>query len=141
MKFFYAKVFRETGFHNSSGSIIRCVFKFVACKKCFYVRIKFQSTNYRRNTFLFVRFSLLNFLLITFMKFSFALFIINIICITAYSQTEGYAASVNSKIYYRTFGAGKPILIINGGPGLNSDGFIELAKTLSKNNTTNPLCD
>ena len=50
------------------------------------------------------------------------------------AQTEGYILSGNSKIYYRTFGTGKPLLIINGGPGMNSDGFIGLAKALSKNN-------
>ena len=53
-----------------------------------------------------------------------------------FAQTEGYIQSANSKIYYRTFGTGKPLLIINGGPGMNSDGFIELAKALSKNNET-----
>ncbi len=41
---------------------------------------------------------------------------------------------VTLQIYYRTYGAGKPILIINGGPGMNSDGFADLAKSLSKNN-------
>ena len=70
------------------------------------------------------------------MKFLFVLIVVNVICLSAYSQTEGYAASADSKIYYRTFGLGKPLLIINGGPGMNSDGFVDLAKALSKNYRT-----
>lgn len=35
---------------------------------------------------------------------------------------------------YQTFGAGDPVLIINGGPGMNSNGFEELAELLSENN-------
>lgn len=38
-------------------------------------------------------------------------------------------------ISYQTFGEGEPVLIINGGPGMNSDGFASLAKLLSSNNT------
>jgi len=52
------------------------------------------------------------------------------------AQKDGFAESNGLKIYYRTFGTGTPILIINGGPGLNSDGFVELAKTLSVRNQT-----
>ncbi|NNE33022.1 MAG: alpha/beta fold hydrolase [Winogradskyella sp.] len=37
-----------------------------------------------------------------------------------------------SEISYTVYGEGKPILIINGGPGMNSDGFETIAKTLSK---------
>ena len=39
----------------------------------------------------------------------------------------------STAIFYRTFGAGQPLLIINGGPGMNSDGFQGLATSLSKN--------
>jgi len=39
-------------------------------------------------------------------------------------------------ISYQTFGEGDPVLIINGGPGMNSNGFAALAKMLSNNNTT-----
>jgi len=53
-----------------------------------------------------------------------------------YAQKDGFAQSDGVKIYYRTFGTGTPILIINGGPGLNSDGFVDLAKTLSTHNQT-----
>jgi proline iminopeptidase len=50
---------------------------------------------------------------------------------------DGFAMSSDSAlIYYRTFGSGKPLLIINGGPGMNSDGFEGLAKALSSGNLT-----
>lgn len=50
------------------------------------------------------------------------------------AQQEAYAPGAASTIYYRVFGSGKPLLIINGGPGMNSNGFVDLAMTLSKNN-------
>jgi proline iminopeptidase len=50
-------------------------------------------------------------------------------------QTSGTAPSSDSTlIYYRVFGSGKPLLIINGGPGMNSDGFEGLATKLSQHN-------
>ena len=52
------------------------------------------------------------------------------------AQTEGITNNGDTKIYYRTFGTGKPILIINGGPGMNSNGFAELAEKLSHDNQT-----
>jgi proline iminopeptidase len=49
------------------------------------------------------------------------------------AQKDGFAKSSDStRIYYRTFGTGQPLLIINGGPGMNSNGFEQLAITLSK---------
>ncbi len=46
---------------------------------------------------------------------------------------DGFATSTDgAKIHYRTFGAGKPLLIINGGPGMNSEGFEGMARTLSQ---------
>jgi len=40
------------------------------------------------------------------------------------SQESGVAISVDgTRISYRIFGKGQPLLIINGGPGMNSDGF------------------
>jgi proline iminopeptidase len=49
------------------------------------------------------------------------------------SQSEGFAfSSDKAPIYYRTFGSGKPLLIINGGPGMNSNGFVTLAKKLGE---------
>ena len=68
---------------------------------------------------------------------SFFLFSVAIIfSAIATAQTSGFAKSPGTKIYYRTWGVGIPLLIINGGPGLNSDGFAELAKTLSAHNQT-----
>lgn len=55
---------------------------------------------------------------------------------SSFAQEEGYIQSNNSTLYYRTFGQGKPLLIINGGPGMNSNGFVSLAQQLSKNNLT-----
>ncbi len=52
------------------------------------------------------------------------------------AQTAATINNGNAKIYYRTFGTGKPILIINGGPGMNSDGFAGIAQLLSTNNQT-----
>lgn len=37
-------------------------------------------------------------------------------------------------LHYKTYGKGKPLLIINGGPGMSSEGFASLAKELGKNN-------
>ncbi len=51
-------------------------------------------------------------------------------------QSSGFAPSEGVSIHYQTFGTGSPILIINGGPGFSSEGFISLAKRLSTNHTT-----
>jgi proline iminopeptidase len=52
-------------------------------------------------------------------------------------QKDGIASSTdNAPVYYKTYGTGKPLLIINGGPGMNSAGFENLAAELSRNNTT-----
>ncbi len=56
---------------------------------------------------------------------------------TCTSQESGFEISKDlTSIYYKTFGSGMPLLIINGGPGMNSDGFENLAKKLSKNYQT-----
>ncbi len=52
------------------------------------------------------------------------------------AQTEGSIKNGEATIHYKTFGAGKPILIINGGPGMNSNGFTSLAQSLSQKNQT-----
>lgn len=53
------------------------------------------------------------------------------------SQKDGTAISTDSApVYYKIFGKGEPLLIINGGPGMNSQGFENLAIQLSKNNQT-----
>lgn len=57
--------------------------------------------------------------------------------ISCLGQTEGFATADDSTpIYFRTFGKGKPLLIINGGPGMNSNGFESIAKKLSEKNLT-----
>lgn len=56
--------------------------------------------------------------------------------VSAYSQEEGYLQTKGGVIFYRSFGKGIPMLIINGGPGMNSEGFTQLAIQLSKNNRT-----
>jgi proline iminopeptidase len=50
------------------------------------------------------------------------------------AQTENIINAGSSNLHYKTFGTGKPILIINGGPGMNSDGFAFIAEELSKMN-------
>lgn len=51
-----------------------------------------------------------------------------------FSQTEATINSGNSKLHYKTFGIGIPILIINGGPGMNCEGFAYVAQELAKMN-------
>jgi len=62
--------------------------------------------------------------------------LVTVFSTTVFAQQDGYIIATGSKIHYRVFGTGTPILIINGGPGMNSDGFVGLAKELSKNNKT-----
>jgi proline iminopeptidase len=61
-------------------------------------------------------------------------FILLFIFSFSFSQTEEIIRSGNSNLHYKTFGTGKPILIINGGPGMNCEGFSYLAKELAKQN-------
>ena len=51
-----------------------------------------------------------------------------------FAQTEETIVSGNSKLHYKTFGKGKPLLIINGGPGMDCKGFEYLAKEIAKKN-------
>ncbi len=51
-----------------------------------------------------------------------------------FGQVEETLEIDGGKLFYRIYGSGIPLLIINGGPGMNSDGFAGLATTLSKNN-------
>ncbi|MBL7773021.1 MAG: alpha/beta hydrolase [Chitinophagaceae bacterium] len=56
------------------------------------------------------------------------------IILTWFAMCLGLVFSVHVsgiKTNYRVFGHGQPILIINGGPGMNSDGFATLAKTIA----------
>lgn len=50
-----------------------------------------------------------------------------------FAQTDGFAKNEDSsQTYYKIFGKGAPILIINGGPGMNSNGFEPMAKILAE---------
>ena len=62
--------------------------------------------------------------------------ILTIFSLSVQAQNDGYVNTPDSKIYYQVFGTGKPLVIINGGPGMNSNGFIEMAKILSRNYQT-----
>ena len=56
-----------------------------------------------------------------------------LIAFNGFAQKDGFVNSSDSAlIYYSTFGTGQPLLIINGGPGMNSNGFEQLAIILSK---------
>lgn len=55
--------------------------------------------------------------------------------IQAFPQKQSISAN-GITISYQKFGTGFPVLIINGGPGMSSEGFIPLARMLSENNTT-----
>jgi len=61
-------------------------------------------------------------------------FWIGFIAISAHSQHKGFIKNENNTIHFKTYGKGEPLLIINGGSGMNSDGFQSLAKTLSNTN-------
>lgn len=57
-----------------------------------------------------------------------------LVTFSVFAQTEGTIDSNGSKLHYRTFGSGKPILFINGGPGLDSDGFTALVEQMADKN-------
>jgi proline iminopeptidase len=51
------------------------------------------------------------------------------------AQKDGFTTSADgTPLHYKLYGKGKPLVIINGGPGMNCNGFEALAKELSKNN-------
>ncbi|MCU0428193.1 MAG: alpha/beta hydrolase [Candidatus Kapabacteria bacterium] len=53
-------------------------------------------------------------------------------CIHLRAQEEGYSEANGVKTFYRMLGSkGLPLLIINGGPGMNSDGFAGIAQMLA----------
>ncbi len=55
--------------------------------------------------------------------------------VSIHSQQIQNIVSGDAIIHFKTYGEGEPVLIINGGPGMHSEGFIPMAKTLGKNNT------
>lgn len=61
--------------------------------------------------------------------------LINFLALTfLFCQSEEYIINGKNIIHTRTYGEGEPILIINGGPGMNSDGFMKLAEIIGKSN-------
>lgn len=58
-----------------------------------------------------------------------------LIAFVSFSQNkEAVITSGNSKLHYKIYGQGEPILIINGGPGMNCEGFGFLANEIAKIN-------
>ncbi len=49
---------------------------------------------------------------------------------------QEFVESEGVDIHYKTFGDGQPLLILNGGPGMSSEGFIPLARELAVENQT-----
>ena len=53
-------------------------------------------------------------------------------CVCFSQSEEGFITNKDAKIYYRVYGKkGKPILLINGGPGFSSNYLVDAAKILS----------
>ena len=61
-------------------------------------------------------------------------FILSLTTSVTFSQNEINIKVNDNIIHLKTFSNGEPILIINGGPGMNSDGFAYLAEQLGKAN-------
>ncbi|MFC0605404.1 alpha/beta fold hydrolase [Winogradskyella pulchriflava] len=51
--------------------------------------------------------------------------------LTCFGQKSHFLKTQDGVLYYETIGDGKPILIINGGPGFSSEGFKDIATELS----------
>ncbi|GAB3232203.1 alpha/beta hydrolase [Algoriphagus aestuariicola] len=47
---------------------------------------------------------------------------------------EGVIFGNGAKLHYRIFGTGDPLLLINGGPGMSSEGMADLAQRLAQDN-------
>lgn len=56
--------------------------------------------------------------------------------IAGFCREDGFIQTDYGQIHYIKFGQGEPLLIINGGPGLDCDGFIPLAELLADNYMT-----
>ncbi|MGB7785912.1 MAG: alpha/beta fold hydrolase [Salinimicrobium sp.] len=52
------------------------------------------------------------------------------------AQKSEFFEAHGNVLHYRTFGTGEPLLIINGGPGMSSEGFADLARQLAKDRQT-----
>lgn len=51
--------------------------------------------------------------------------------INAYGQVEDSIKLENATLYYSTYGKGKPLLLLSGGPGNSANNLLEVANTLS----------
>ena len=51
--------------------------------------------------------------------------------IAAFSQTDGYVNIKRGQLYYQVIGEGKPLLLINGGPGISSNHYESIARELN----------
>lgn len=58
--------------------------------------------------------------------------ILSALCI--YAQTDNFLEVENGVLHYKIYGEGNPVLIINGGPGMNCGGFSSLAELLADSN-------
>ena len=73
----------------------------------------------------------------TFKKYAFSGVLLFVLNISYANNSNGLIKIEGGTMYYQKFGCtGEPILIINGGPGMDSKGFSDLAKKLSINNQT-----
>ena len=64
---------------------------------------------------------------------SLGLIILLLVSYCVYPQSKTYNIPFDANIiHFKTFGKGAPLLIINGGPGMSSEGFIPLAKKFGK---------
>lgn len=53
-----------------------------------------------------------------------------------WAQESHFMVADGNTLHFRIFGTGEPLLIINGGPGMSSNGFENLAKDLAKDRQT-----
>lgn len=63
---------------------------------------------------------------------SFVIFIGLLLSSSIIGQKSNLIITSDGVIHYKIFGKGKPVVIINGGPGMNSEGFGNFAAQLSK---------
>ena len=61
------------------------------------------------------------------MKTAVSLLVCVLLSVVLFGQKEAYIKTGENTIHITTYGDGDPILIINGGPGMNSEGFRSLA--------------
>ena len=62
------------------------------------------------------------------------LFITSFFTSFSFAQEDEYLQSGDDIIHLTSYGEGQPVLIINGGPGMHSEGFKALAKIIGQTN-------